>query len=68
MSTTWRKSTYSSDVANCVEVGYWRNSTDQANCLEFTFTGPAAGIRDSKTPNAPPLTLAHQAFLTFTTR
>ncbi|MFI5605701.1 DUF397 domain-containing protein [Amycolatopsis sp. NPDC051903] len=34
---TWRKSSYSSTEANCVEVGSWRKSsfsTDQANCVE----------------------------------
>src|SRR5256885_1499939 len=39
MPATWRKSTYSSD---------------QANCVEIAFDGPTAAIRDSKSPNTPP--------------
>ena len=38
----WRKSTRSSDTATCVEVA---------------FAGPAVGIRDSKNPTGPILTL-----------
>ena len=37
----WRKSTQSSDTANCVEVA---------------FPGPAVGVRDSKKPDGAPLT------------
>ena len=33
---TWRKSSY---------------STDQANCVEIAFDGPAVGVRDSKSPS-----------------
>jgi hypothetical protein len=72
MPPTWRKSSYSADDANCVEIAYWRRSTfssDVANCLEITFDGPTAAIRDSISPSTPHLTLppsAFQALLTFT--
>ena len=38
----WRKSTRSSNTSDCVEV---------------TFAGPAVGLRDSKNPTGPILTL-----------
>lgn len=36
-AATWRKSSYSTDQANCVEVAGWHTSsysTNQANCVE----------------------------------
>ncbi|WP_073486924.1 DUF397 domain-containing protein [Streptoalloteichus hindustanus] len=49
----WRKSSRSSDQANCVEVTGWRKSsysTDQANCVEVAATGRVVAVRDSKDP------------------
>jgi hypothetical protein len=56
----WRKSSYSSDQANCVEVAAlgWRTSSyssSQANCVEVALRGPAVGVRDSKDPDGPVL-------------
>jgi hypothetical protein len=75
MSTArWRKSSYSADDANCVEIAYWRKSSyssDVANCVELTFPGPTAAVRDSKNPRAGHLTLplpTYLALLTFTKR
>jgi Domain of unknown function (DUF397) len=56
----WRKSSYSSDQANCVEVAAlgWRTSsysTSQANCVQVALGGPAIGVRDSKDPDGPVL-------------
>lgn len=54
----WRKSSYSSETADCVEIAYpdWHKSsysTDQTNCVEVSHTTrtPRAGVRDSKNPN-----------------
>ncbi|MEC3979459.1 DUF397 domain-containing protein [Amycolatopsis sp. H20-H5] len=47
----WRKSSYSSSDANCVEVGAWRkssHSSDDANCVEIALTAPVVGVRDTK--------------------
>jgi hypothetical protein len=60
----WRKSSYSDSTNTCVEVAFsnpdWRKSThsDASNtCVEVTFSGPAVGLRDSKNPTGPLLTL-----------
>ncbi|QIZ38951.1 DUF397 domain-containing protein [Saccharopolyspora sp. ASAGF58] len=54
----WRKSSYNTDQANCVEVAFldatWRKSsrsTDTSNCVEVAFSGAAVGVRDSKDPD-----------------
>ncbi|MFH9082786.1 DUF397 domain-containing protein [Streptomyces sp. NPDC017673] len=47
---TWQKSTYSGDASNC---------------LEIAATPTTIHIRDSKTPTAGHLTLAHSAWADF---
>jgi hypothetical protein len=45
----WRKSSYSANESNCVELA-WRKSSysaDEGNCVELAYTG---AIRDSKNP------------------
>lgn len=69
----WRKSSYSSDTSNCVEVAFlgWRKSsrsTDQANCVEVAFAGPAVGVRDSKNAGGPLLTFPEQEWAAFLAR
>ncbi|MDQ3153674.1 MAG: DUF397 domain-containing protein [Actinomycetota bacterium] len=48
----WRKSSRSSDTANCVEVA---------------LTGAAVAVRDSKQPNGVTLTVTPHAWTAFTT-
>ena len=47
MAPRWRKSSYSSDAANCVEVA---------------FDGPAVGVRDSKNADGPVLVFPESAW------
>lgn len=71
----WRKSSYSSDKANCVEVAVfdgarWRkssHSTDKANCVEVAVTIGAVAVRDSKQPTGGVLAISPHAWTTFTT-
>jgi hypothetical protein len=68
----WRKSSYSADNGNCVELA-WRKSTysaDNGNCVELSLTSGFAGLRDSKNPEGPALVLpvAHLAAFVSTTK
>jgi Domain of unknown function (DUF397) len=40
-------------------------STDQANCVEVAPAGPAVAVRDSKSPSGPVLTFPTKHFATF---
>ena len=71
-NANWRKSSRSSDQANCVEIahvaGDWRKSsrsTDQSNCVEVAFAGPAVGVRDSKNTAGPVLAFPAHTWTTF---
>jgi Domain of unknown function (DUF397) len=66
----WRKSSYSSDQANCVEVAAlgWRTSSyssSQANCVQVALGGPVIGLRDSKDPHGPVLTVPARRWSAF---
>ncbi|MET4656631.1 DUF397 domain-containing protein [Streptomyces fungicidicus] len=77
MSSTalrWFKSSYSgSDGGNCLEVAYtWRKSTYSgseagSSCVEVAPHSTAIHIRDSKTPDAPHLTVTPKAWAAFLT-
>jgi hypothetical protein len=61
----WRKSTYSADTANCVEV--WRKSSrslDNGTCVEVAAPGPVL-LRDSKDPDGGQLTVTRAAWAAF---
>ncbi len=51
-TTSWRKSS---------------RSSDQPNCVEVALTGPTVAIRDSKHPTGATLTVTLHAWTTFTT-
>jgi len=66
----WRKSSYSTDEANCVEVAAlgWRTSSyssSQANCVEVALGAPTIGVRDSKDPQGPVLAVPQPRWSTF---
>ncbi|EFL38276.1 MULTISPECIES: DUF397 domain-containing protein [Streptomyces] len=67
----WFKSSYSSDEGGaCLEVAYtWRRSTysgsEGGNCVEVATHPTAIHIRDSKTPDAPHLTVTPKAWAAF---
>lgn len=57
-----------SEVAGMAQ---WRKSSfsgQEVNCVEVAFTGPIAGVRDSKQPEAGHLTLPAPAYRTFLTQ
>lgn len=66
---SWRKSSYSSTQANCVEVGAWHKSsysTSEANCVEVTATPSIEiGVRDTKDRGAGHLTVSAEAWTAF---
>jgi hypothetical protein len=72
VQTAWRKSSYSSNQANCVEIAFtgWRKSSrsnSQANCVEIAVAPLAIGVRDTKDRTGGTLafpTSAWHAFLT----
>jgi uncharacterized protein DUF397 len=64
----WRKSSYSGNEGNCVEVApMWRKSSysgNSANCVEVAASAEKVAVRDSKNPTGPMITApAFAAFL-----
>jgi len=47
----WRKSSYSPDGNNCVEVS-WRKSSYSPNSSDCVEVGTGVGVRDSKAPSS----------------
>ena len=64
----WRKSTYSSDNGNCVEVADWRKASfsgNNGNCVEAGTTDQAIAVRDSQDPNGTSLVFEPSAWCAF---
>lgn len=67
MNLTWRKSSYSGAVGNCVELAHtWRKSSfsggdNGSQCVELTPCLDATLMRDSKNPTGPWLRLTGEA-------
>ena len=70
----WRKSSYSGSDTNCVELGAlpaapaWRKSSRSANgseCVEVAPFAHRVGVRDSKRPAQPPLSVRPTAWTAF---
>lgn len=70
MNIEWRKSSYSNEQGNCVEIaGNWRKSSytaDQGNCVEAAHGEPGILVRDSKDPAGPVLRFGAAEWQTFT--
>jgi hypothetical protein len=63
----WRRSSYSGNNGNCVEVE-WRKSShsgDNGNCVEVASSERAVAIRDSKAPHTGPLQIPPASWRAF---
>ncbi len=53
----WRKSSYSAQEGECVEIGAWRKSShsgpDGGNCVEAARVADIIAIRNSRNPHGP---------------
>ncbi len=70
LALTWRKSSFSTDASNCVEVA-WRKSTfsSATNCVEVAFAEPTAvAVRDSKNQDGPALAVPVVTWHSFISR
>jgi hypothetical protein len=73
---TWRKSTYSGNEGQCVEiarldVGTWHTSShsgNEGNCVEVAHGHRIVAVRDSKDPDGPKLAFSAAEWKAFTAR
>ncbi len=61
---SWRKSSFSGNDANCVEVAWVKSSfsANDSDCVELALAGADAGIRDSKAAEAGALAVPPMSF------
>lgn len=66
---TWRKSSWSADEGNCVEIGAWRKSSHSTGnggqCVEVASERAVVLARDSKDPDGPVLGFGADAWAVF---
>ena len=62
----WRKSSYSGNGMNCVEIA-WRKSSYSGNAIDCVEVGHGVGIRDSKAVAAGHLPVNAGAWTSFLT-
>ncbi|ALG13124.1 DUF397 domain-containing protein [Kibdelosporangium phytohabitans] len=65
----WRKSSFSTNNGDCVEVA-WTKSSFSANngsCVEVSVSAHRVAARDSKNATSPILTFDHPAWASFLT-
>jgi Domain of unknown function (DUF397) len=58
MNPRWRKSSFSGNGGNCVEVGDWRKSSysdNGGNCIEVGEAWRGVLVRDTQDPHGPVL-------------
>lgn len=66
----WRKSSWSTSEANCVEVA-WRKSShsgSESNCVEVASGAALTAVRDSKNPTGPMLAFPVSSWKAFVRR
>ncbi|HEX4059553.1 MAG TPA: DUF397 domain-containing protein [Streptosporangiaceae bacterium] len=71
---TWRKASYSSNGANCVEVGVWRKASYSNNGADCVEVGASVGadegalclVRDTKDRGGPSLAFTAGQWAAFT--
>jgi hypothetical protein len=61
---TWKKSTYSANNGDCVEVAWLKSSfsTNNGECVEVAHMADRLAARDSKNPAGPMLTFPRESF------
>lgn len=64
---TWRKSSYSGNQTNCVEIAWHKSShsANQTNCVEVAHVVDAVAVRDSKNTSGPLLSFPTSAWRGF---
>jgi hypothetical protein len=61
---TWKKSSFSANNGDCVEMAWLKSSFSANNgaCVEVAHLADRLAARDSKNPAGPTLAFSHEAF------